>query len=107
MITIDEAIKMTESYHIDFPENWKDQILKSIETSITSAATKGKDRCTVKGTVTPHNPASGYGYGQLYLTTDQFSEIVGEVKKNGFKIEEDFKLRFDGQPLSVDVSWSR
>lgn len=101
MINVNEARELVNNYTIEFPTNWKEQMIASAETSIRNAARCAIKHCVVKGEVNAQNG----GYGRFYLNPDQFNEIVAEIRKQGFLVDEDFRIRYDGRPLEVTVYW--
>lgn len=104
MITADQARELVNQVEIEFPKDWKDQIDRTIEDQIKSASNNRKKVTTVQGKVYTKSQ-SGYQTGTFYLNAEQFNEVTATLKQNGFGVNEDFRIRFDGQPLTIDILW--
>jgi|ERR1035437_2854273 hypothetical protein len=102
MITVDEARELVNTAEIPFPQDWKEQILCSIEDNIKTTAANGRKVLNVKGVVIGRPPGR---YGTFNLSAGQFAEISAVLKQCGFGVGEDFRIRFDGQPLAIDIIW--
>ena len=98
MINIDEAKELVNNSIIPFPADWRNQMMRTVEESIRNQASKGKKMVTISGMI-------NVSYNRYYLNAEQFSEVSAIVKQWGFKVEEDFKMRYDGQPLTIDIFW--
>jgi hypothetical protein len=104
MITIDEARELVNTTEIPFPQDWKEQMLRSVEDNIRVTARGGRKVVNVQGKVYATR-AGGYNTGTFFLSPEQFLEITAVLKQNGFGVNEDFRIRFDGQPLNIDIFW--
>lgn len=104
MITVDQAREIVNQAEIEFPKDWKSQIETTIEDQILSNSRNRKKVVTVQGKVFSRSPA-GYQVGTFFLSPDQFGEVTAVLKQNGFGVNEDFRIRFDGQPLTIDILW--
>ena len=104
MITVDEARELVNTAEIPFPQDWKEQMLKTVDDNIRSVARSGRKVATVHGKVYGTG-RGGYTNGVFNLSANQFSEISAVLKQNGFGVGEDFRIRFDGQPLTIDILW--
>lgn len=104
MITVDQARELVNNVEIPFPQDWRDQMLRSVEETIRTMARSGKKVANVQGKVYATR-LGGYNTGTFFLSPDQFLEITAILKQNGFGVNEDFRIRFDGQPLNIDIFW--
>ena len=104
MITVDEARELVNTATIPFPQDWKEQMLRIAEEAIQNTARSGKKLTNLKGIVYSVSPG-GYNRGTFYLSAEQLSEIAAVLKQNGFGVGEDYRIRFDGQPLTIDILW--
>lgn len=100
MINVDEARELVNAAGIPFPADWKEQILATAEETIKSQARKGRHMATLSGRVSDRNT-----YQHFFLNAEQFSQITAVIKAGGFRVDEDFRIRYDGQPLTVDIFW--
>ncbi len=100
MINVNEAIELTNEAVIPFPTNWREQMVNNCESSIKSQAKRGKRLATIQGKVQDQG-----NWQNFFLTPEQFSEISAILKANGFRVDEDFRVRYDGQPLTIDIFW--
>lgn len=98
MINIDEARELVNNAVIPFPADWITQIVRSVEESIRAQAAKGRKMATIQGQVNSN-------YNRYHLNAEQLSEVSAIVKQWGFRVDEDFKMRYDGQPLTIDIFW--
>ena len=104
MINADQAREMVNQQEIEFPRDWKAQIEGVIEEQIKTSARNRKKVTTVQGKVYSKS-AQGYQTGTFFLNADQFNEVSAVLKQSGFGVNEDFRIRFDGQPLTIDILW--
>lgn len=104
MINADQAREMVNQQEIEFPKDWKAQIETVIDEQIKTSAKNRKKVTTVQGKVYTKS-LGGYPTGTFFLNADQFNEVSATLKQNGFGINEDFRIRFDGQPLTIDILW--
>lgn len=104
MITADQARELVNQVEIEFPQDWKEQIERVIDDQIKASSTNRKKVTTVQGKVYAKS-AQGYNTGTFYLNPEQFNEVSANLKQNGFGVNEDFRIRFDGQPLTIDILW--
>lgn len=100
MINIDQARELVSTADIPFPQDWKEQLLKVADDNITKAAKIGRKTTSIQGKVNEKTT-----YQNFFISPEQFGEIVAVLKQNGFRIDEYFKMRHDGQPLYIDVFW--
>jgi len=98
MINIDEARELVNNAIIPFPADWRNQMIRTVEESIRTQASKGRKMVTIQGQVSAN-------YNRYHLNAEQFSEVSAIVKQWGFRVDEDFKMRYDGQPLTIDIFW--
>ena len=98
MISINEAKELVENAIIPFPVDWREQIVRNVEESIRNQAQRGKRMTTIQGQINSN-------YNRYYLNAEQFSEVSAIVKQWGFRVEDDFRMRYDGQPLTIDIFW--
>ena len=104
MINADQARELVNQVEIEFPKDWKEQMEKVVEDQIKSAAGNRKKVTTVQGKVYSKS-ANGYNTGTFFLNAEQFNELATNLKNSGFGVNEDFRIRFDGQPLTIDILW--
>lgn len=100
MINVDQARELVAAADIPFPQDWRDQMLKVSEDAINKAAKTGRKSVAVHGKVNDRGT-----YQNFFITPEQFTEIVATLKQNGFRVDEYFKIRHDGQPLYIDIFW--
>lgn len=98
MISIDQAKELVENAIIPFPTDWRAQMERAAEDAIRNQASRGKRMANVQGTINAN-------YNRYYLNAEQFSEVSAIVRKWGFRVEDDFRIRYDGQPLTIDIFW--
>ena len=103
MITIDQAREIVNNAVIPFPVDWKQTFLIDVENAIKNQAGKGKKMVSVAGKVTA--AINGQGWNEFHLNVEQFTEIIAVLKANGFHVEEDLRMRYDGRPFSIDIFW--
>jgi|ERR1035437_713196 sugar phosphate isomerase/epimerase len=104
MITVDEARELVNVAEIPFPQDWKDQILKVVEDSIKVAAQAGRKVVSVKGTAYGKT-TNRYCNGNFNLSAEQLKEVSAILKQSGFGVGEDYRIRHDGCPMSIDILW--
>ena len=104
MINVEQAREMVNQQEIEFPQDWKTQIENVIDEQIKTSAKNRKKVTTVQGKVYSKT-AGGYPTGTFFLNAEQFNEVAATLKQNGFGVNEDFRIRFDGQSLTIDILW--
>jgi hypothetical protein len=103
MITIDQAREIVNNAVIPFPVDWKQTFLIDVETAIKNQAGKGKKMVSVAGKVFSNIDRTGLK--EFYLNVEQLTEIIAVLRINGFHVEEDLRMRYDGRPFSIDIFW--
>jgi len=100
MITVDEATQLANTIDIPFPTDWRIQMERNAESVIRMEAEKGRKHAVLKGQV-----SGGRYYTPFHITAEQFAEVSTIIKQSGFRVDEHFKVRYDGQPLDIDIYW--
>ena len=68
-------------------------------------AASGNKSSLVMNTILAIRGEVSASFNRYYVNAEQFSEVSAIVKQWGFRVEEDFKMRYDGQPLTIDIRW--
>lgn len=100
MITIDEAIQLANTIDIPFPTDWREQMERNADGAIRAEAEKGRKCAVLKGKV-----SGGRYYTPFHITAEQFAEVSAIIRQSGFRVDEHFKVRYDGNPLEIDIFW--